>query len=115
MNPGAGVTSLPVLHDWYASLAEFRTEAGDALTSLALSLQQAAAWLDLAIEALVIGGFVLALSWIVFAVLVIVWRVTLGALWSATQHALEERRRRTGSGRGAPSGRAGKRAGPGTE
>jgi hypothetical protein len=46
MNPGAGVTSLAALHDWYASLAAFRTEAGDALATLAVSLRQAADWLD---------------------------------------------------------------------
>ena len=45
MNAGAGVTSLAVLHDWYAALAEFRTEAQDALTALALSLQRADDWL----------------------------------------------------------------------
>ncbi len=45
MNAGAGVTSLAVLHDWYAALAEFRAEAQDALTALALSLQRAEAWL----------------------------------------------------------------------
>ena len=45
MNAGAGVTSLAVLHDWYAALAEFRTEAQDALTALSLALQRAKAWL----------------------------------------------------------------------
>jgi hypothetical protein len=45
MNTGAGVTSLVVLHDWYAALAEFRTQAQDALTALSLSLRRAAAWL----------------------------------------------------------------------
>jgi hypothetical protein len=45
MNAGADVTSLAVLHDWYATLAEFRTEAGNALASLALSLQRVADWL----------------------------------------------------------------------
>jgi hypothetical protein len=45
MNAGASVTSLAVLHDWYAALAEFRTEAQDALTALSLSLQRADAWL----------------------------------------------------------------------
>jgi hypothetical protein len=45
MNAGAGVTSLAVLHDWYAALAEFRAEAQDALTTLSLSLQRAEAWL----------------------------------------------------------------------
>ncbi len=46
MNAGAGVTSVAVLHDWYASLTEFRSEAQDALTSLALALQHAEAWLE---------------------------------------------------------------------
>jgi hypothetical protein len=46
MNAGAGVTSFAVLHDWYAALAKFRTQAQDALTELALSLQRASAWLD---------------------------------------------------------------------
>jgi hypothetical protein len=46
MNAGAGVTSLAALHDWYAALAEFRTEAQDALTALSLSLQRAEAWLN---------------------------------------------------------------------
>ena len=46
MNPGAGVTSLEALHDWYAALATFRSEADNALTSMALTLQRAAAWLD---------------------------------------------------------------------
>src|SRR5262249_52896272 len=45
MNPGAGVTSLDVLNDWYSALAVYREEAQNALTSLALSLQHAAAWL----------------------------------------------------------------------
>jgi hypothetical protein len=45
MNAGAGVTSFDVLHDWYAALAAFRTEADHALTELSLSLQRAAAWL----------------------------------------------------------------------
>jgi hypothetical protein len=46
MNPGAGVTSVEALHEWYAALASFREEAGDALTSMALTLQRAADWLD---------------------------------------------------------------------
>jgi hypothetical protein len=46
MNPGAGVTSLEALHDWYAALAAFRSEAGNALTSLTMSLQHAVDWLD---------------------------------------------------------------------
>jgi hypothetical protein len=46
MNAGAGVTSFAVLHDWYAALAKFRTEAQDALTELSLSLQRSAVWLD---------------------------------------------------------------------
>jgi hypothetical protein len=45
MNAGADVGSLAVLHDWYAALAAFRTEAQGALTSLALSLQRADQWL----------------------------------------------------------------------
>ena len=45
MNAGADVGSLAALHDWYAALAEFRTEAQGALTSLALSLQRAEHWL----------------------------------------------------------------------
>jgi hypothetical protein len=46
MNPGAGVTSLDALSEWYAALVEFRGEAQNALSSLALSLQRAADWLD---------------------------------------------------------------------
>jgi hypothetical protein len=46
MNAGAGVTSFTVLHDWYAALTEFRSDAQDALTSLSLALQHADAWLD---------------------------------------------------------------------
>src|SRR5579872_1669808 len=46
MNTGAGVTSLAVLHDWYAALTEFRTEATDALSTLSLALQRTAGWLD---------------------------------------------------------------------
>lgn len=45
MNSGANVDSLAVLHDWYAALVEFRSDAQDALSALALSLQRAAAWL----------------------------------------------------------------------
>jgi hypothetical protein len=45
MNPGAGVTSFAALHDWYAALAEFRTEAQNALTELSLALKRADAWL----------------------------------------------------------------------
>jgi hypothetical protein len=45
MSAGAGVTSFEVLHDWYAAVAEFRTEAQNALIDLSLSLQRAAAWL----------------------------------------------------------------------
>jgi hypothetical protein len=46
MNPGADVTSLPVLHDWYAAVAEFRTEAQTALTALDLSLRRSRDWMD---------------------------------------------------------------------
>lgn len=46
MNAGAGVTSLSALTEWYSALAEFGTEAQNALVSLALSLQRAADWLD---------------------------------------------------------------------
>jgi hypothetical protein len=46
MNAGAGVTSFAVLHDWYASLTEFRSDAQDALTSMSLALQHVEAWLD---------------------------------------------------------------------
>ena len=46
MNAGAGVTSLPVLHDWYAALTGFRSEAQDALTSLSLALRHSEAWLE---------------------------------------------------------------------
>jgi hypothetical protein len=45
VNTGASVTSLEVLNDWYAALAEFRTDAQNALTALALALQRAADWL----------------------------------------------------------------------
>ncbi len=45
MNPGAGVNSFDALHDWYAALAGFRTEAQTALTELALALQRAPDWL----------------------------------------------------------------------
>jgi len=46
MNPGAGVTSIDVLNDWYAALVLFRTDAQNALTSAVMSLQQAEVWLD---------------------------------------------------------------------
>jgi hypothetical protein len=46
MNAGAGVNSLAVLHDWVASLTTFRSEAQEALTSLALALQRAEDWLE---------------------------------------------------------------------
>jgi multidrug resistance efflux pump len=46
MSAGAGVTSLDVLHDWYAAVAQCRTEAQNALIDLSLSLQRAASWLD---------------------------------------------------------------------
>jgi hypothetical protein len=46
MNPGAGVTSLDALSEWYAALVEFRAEAQNSLSSLVLSLQRAADWLD---------------------------------------------------------------------
>ena len=46
MNPGAGVTSFDALTDWYAALTTFRTAAQNALSSLDLSLQHAANWLD---------------------------------------------------------------------
>jgi hypothetical protein len=45
MNSGADVKSLAVLHDWYAAVVEFRAEAQDSLSALAMSLQRAAAWL----------------------------------------------------------------------
>jgi hypothetical protein len=45
MNAGAGVTSFDVLHDWYAALATFRTEADHALTEVTLALQRAGPWL----------------------------------------------------------------------
>lgn len=45
MNTGAGVTSLDALNEWYAALAEFRTDAQNALTALALALQRADDWL----------------------------------------------------------------------
>ena len=57
---------------------------------------QPADWLQLAVEALVVAGFAMSLSWIVFTVFVIVWSATLGALWSATQRAIDDERwRRT--------------------
>ncbi len=46
MNTGADVASFEVLHDWYASLVEFRTAASNALASLGQALQHAEAWLD---------------------------------------------------------------------
>jgi hypothetical protein len=46
MNPGAGVTSLDVLNDWYAALVLFRTDAQNALTSAVMSLRQAEGWLE---------------------------------------------------------------------
>jgi hypothetical protein len=45
MNEGAGVHSLAALRDWYAALALFKSEAQNALTSVALTLQHAANWL----------------------------------------------------------------------
>ena len=46
MNAGADVASLAALTEWYAALVGFRTDAQNALSSLNLSLQQAANWLD---------------------------------------------------------------------
>jgi hypothetical protein len=45
MNAGAGLTSLEALNDWYAALAQFKAEAHNALTSVALALQRANDWL----------------------------------------------------------------------
>jgi hypothetical protein len=46
MNPGAGVTSLAVLHEWHATVAEFQTDAGNALASLGTALDRMSNWLD---------------------------------------------------------------------
>lgn len=44
MNTGAGVESFQALTDWHACLTEFRTDAQNAVTAVALSLQRAADW-----------------------------------------------------------------------
>src|SRR5436305_1767378 len=46
MNLGAGVNSIEVLRDWYAALAEFRTEGQNALTAATLSVRRAVDWLN---------------------------------------------------------------------
>src|SRR5262249_8707936 len=45
MNEGAGVHALAAVQDWYAALALFRDDAGNALTSMTLALQKAGDWL----------------------------------------------------------------------
>ncbi len=45
MNEGAGVHALDALKDWYAALAQFRDDAGNALTTLDLALQRTGDWL----------------------------------------------------------------------
>src|SRR5262245_55061734 len=45
MNAGAEVHAREALGDWYAALALFRSDAHNALTAVALSLQRAADWL----------------------------------------------------------------------
>jgi hypothetical protein len=46
MNGSASVNSLAVLHDWYAALCVFRTEAMESLASISLEIQRADTWLD---------------------------------------------------------------------
>jgi hypothetical protein len=46
MNAGADVRSLEALEHWYGALAQFRAEGQNAMTTLALSLQHASAWLE---------------------------------------------------------------------
>lgn len=45
MTSGAAVDSFVALRDWHAALTNFRSDAGNALTSLELSLQHAESWL----------------------------------------------------------------------
>jgi hypothetical protein len=45
MNEGAGVHALDALKEWYAALAQFRDDAGNALTSMSMALQKAGDWL----------------------------------------------------------------------
>jgi hypothetical protein len=45
MNEGAGVHALDAIKEWYAALALFRDDAGNALTSMSMALQKAADWL----------------------------------------------------------------------
>jgi hypothetical protein len=46
MGPGAEVRSLEALQEWYAALVGFRAAGHAALTSVAMALQDAAAWLE---------------------------------------------------------------------
>jgi hypothetical protein len=46
MTGGADVQSLEALIDWHAALCVFRTDALEALASVALEIQRADAWLD---------------------------------------------------------------------
>jgi hypothetical protein len=46
MDGSANVNSLEALHDWYAALCVFRTEAMESLSSVSLEIQRADNWLD---------------------------------------------------------------------
>lgn len=46
MNPGADVTSLDALREWYAALNTFRDEALGSLSAVAQEVQRAQSWVD---------------------------------------------------------------------
>ena len=46
MNEGAGVHALDALREWHAALTTFRSEAGNAVNSMIMSLQQVERFLD---------------------------------------------------------------------
>jgi ribosomal protein L29 len=45
MNPAANVRAVEALKDWHAALAEFRTEAQDALAAVELEIRRAFDWI----------------------------------------------------------------------
>lgn len=45
MNPAANVRAIDALQDWHAALAEFRTEAMEALAAVELEIHRAHAWI----------------------------------------------------------------------
>ena len=46
MTPGAEVNSIAVLADWHAALCNYRTEATESLSSVAMTIQHADEWLE---------------------------------------------------------------------